>query len=76
VGRPASWPLHSYELTVAGHLDDHWAPWLGCVSLVRNEEGSTTLTLEGADQAELHGVLARVRDLGVVLLALRTLTAL
>jgi RimJ/RimL family protein N-acetyltransferase len=62
-----------YELRVAGHLDDHWSGMLGGLTLTRCRDGTTTLTGPVADQAQLHGVLARVRDLGVPLLALRTL---
>jgi hypothetical protein len=66
---PAS-PTPSYRLHVAGHLDDHWSDWLGGHPLVRNSDGTTTLTVEGADQAQLHGVLSGIRDLGVTLLSL------
>jgi hypothetical protein len=63
----------TYRLTVAGHLDDHWSAWLGTDTVVRNDDASTTLVVEAVDQAQLHGVLVRVRDLGLTLLALDTL---
>jgi hypothetical protein len=63
----------TYEIRVAGHLDDHWATTLGDLTLVRTDDGTTILTGPLADQAQLHGVLARIRDLGVPLLALRRL---
>jgi hypothetical protein len=63
----------TYEIRVAGHLDDHWAPTLGDLTLIRLDDGTTTLTGPIVDQAQLHGVLARIRDLGVPLLTLRTL---
>ena len=59
----------TYEVEVAGHLDDHWSDWLGGLALVRNDDASTTLTIDGADQAHLHGVLAGLCDLGVTLLS-------
>jgi hypothetical protein len=62
-----------YEIRVAGHLDDHWAATLDDLTLVRVDDGTTTLTGPLIDQAQLHGVLARIRDLGVPLLTLRTL---
>lgn len=63
-------PRHSlYAIDVGGHLDDHWAGWLGNLTLTRNADGTTTLTGPVTDQAELHGVLARLRDLGVTLIA-------
>jgi RimJ/RimL family protein N-acetyltransferase len=63
----------TYEIRVVGHLDDHWAATLGDLTLVRLDDGTTSLTGPVVDQARLHGVLARVRDLGVPLLTLRTL---
>jgi len=62
-----------FEIRVAGHLDDHWAATLGDLSLVRLDDGTTSLTGPVVDQAQLHGVLNRIRDLGVPLLTLRTL---
>ncbi len=62
-----------YELRVAGYLDDHWAATLGDLTLARLDDGTTSLTGPVIDQAQLHGVLARIRDLGVPLLTLRTL---
>jgi hypothetical protein len=63
----------TYEIRVAGHLDDHWAATLDDLTLVRLDDGTTSLTGPVIDQAQLHGVLARIRDLGVPLLTLRTL---
>jgi hypothetical protein len=62
-----------YEIRVAGHLDDHWAATLGDLTLVRLDDGTTSLTGPVVDQARLHGVLTWIRDLGVPLLMLRTL---
>lgn len=63
----------TYELRVAGHLDDHWAEWLGGLDLARADDGSTTVTVPAADQARLHGVLAALRDVGATLTGLRAL---
>jgi hypothetical protein len=63
-----------YEVTVRGHLDDHWAGWLGDVTVTRNADGTSTLTGPVADQAELHGLLAKVRDLGLSLIAVASTT--
>lgn len=62
----------TYEIRVAGHLDDHWSTWLGAVDLARSDDGTTTLRLGVADQAQLHGALARLRDIGIVLIELRS----
>jgi len=59
-----------YVLRVSGHLDPHWAPSLGGLALAHDPDGTTTLTAAVADQAELHGILTRIRDLGVTLISL------
>lgn len=64
----ADGPLR-YRLLVAGHLDDHWSAWFGGLRLVHLEDGTTGIVATVRDQAELHGLLARVRDLGVTLLS-------
>lgn len=66
-------PAVTYSITVAGHLDDHWADWFTGHTLTRNHDTSTTITIEAVDQAHLHGVLNGIRDLGVDLLAVCTL---
>ena len=63
----------TFEIRVAGHLDDHWAAVFGDLALVRLDDGTTSLTGR-VDQAQLHGVLARGRDVGVPLLTVRPLT--
>jgi hypothetical protein len=70
---PTATSTARYEIRVAGHLDDHWAATLGDLTLVRLDDGTTSLTGPVVDQARLHGVLTRIRDLGVPLLMLRTL---
>ncbi len=62
--------MTGYELCVRGHLDPTWATWLGAASLVHEPDGTTTLLLDHADQAALHGVLTKLRDLGVPLVSL------
>jgi hypothetical protein len=64
-------PAH-YELRVEGHLDEHWSAWFGGLTLVREDDGTTTLTGAVTDQAELHGLLAKIRDLGAPLLSVNT----
>ena len=58
-----------YMVRVAGHLDAHWSAWFGDFTLTPEPDGTTTLRGVVADQAELHGLLVKVRDLGVTLLA-------
>ena len=71
-GQTGSTGPATYEIRVAGHLDDHWAAILDGPVLVRLGDGTTSLTGPLVDQAQLHGLLARIRDLGVPLLMLRT----
>lgn len=59
-----------YTLRVLGLLDDHWGTWFGESTLEHHGDGTSTITVVVADQAELHGVLARVRDVGAPLLEL------
>lgn len=61
----------TYVIRVDGHLDDHWSAWLDALDLTRHDDGTTTITVSVADQAQLHGVLAGVRDIGAVLTELR-----
>ncbi len=65
----------TYEFRVDGHLDDHWSAWLGELTITRHHDGTSTLTGPVADQAQLHGVLARLRDIGATLLSLNALEA-
>jgi hypothetical protein len=60
----------SYELRVQGHLDEHWAAWLGDLTLAHHQDGTSTLTGVVPDQAALYGLLAKVRDLGIPLISL------
>lgn len=58
-----------YQVRVEGHLDHRWAAWFGDLDLIQEPDGTTTLACLVQDQSELHGLLARVRDLGVVLVS-------
>jgi RimJ/RimL family protein N-acetyltransferase len=62
-----------YELRVEGHLDHHWTQVLDGFSVRHDLDGTTALTGQVLDQAQLHGLLARLRDLGVSLLGVRAL---
>jgi hypothetical protein len=60
-----------YEIRLQGHLDEQWAAWFGGLTLTLEANGDTLLTGPVVDQAALHGVLRKVRDLGLPLLAVR-----
>jgi len=64
--------LLACTIRVQGHLDDHWSTWLGGADLRRLDDGTTSLTIAGADQAQHHGVLAGLRDIGAVLVEFHT----
>ncbi|KRE41093.1 hypothetical protein [Knoellia sp. Soil729] len=64
---PGAWP-DAYVIRVGGHLDPHWAAAFG-LALAHDPDGTTLLTGVVADQAALHGTLARIRDLGVTLIS-------
>ena len=58
-----------YEICIKGHLDDKWADWFEGLTITREDNGETLLTCPVVDQAALHGVLRKVRDLGMPLLS-------
>jgi hypothetical protein len=58
-----------YRLRVAGHLDHHWSPAFGGLTLNHEDDGTTSLTGSVTDQAQLHGLLRKIRDLGVTLIS-------
>ena len=59
----------AYELRVEGHLDPHWAPWFGHLTMTHQDDGTTILIGMIADQGELHGLLTKIRDLGITLIS-------
>jgi hypothetical protein len=58
-----------YEIRVKGHLDGRWSEWFDGLDIIDSENGVAVLSGEVVDQAALHGVLARVRDLGLPLIS-------
>jgi hypothetical protein len=66
----------TFAIRIDGHLDDHWSSRLGEPDVTRNDDGTTTLTVSTTDQAQLHGVLGGLRDIGAVITELRTIGTL
>jgi hypothetical protein len=58
-----------YEVRINGHLDARWAAWFDGLSVRHGSDGTTVLSGPIADQAALHGVIQRVRDLGLPLVS-------
>jgi hypothetical protein len=65
--------MTTYEVLVDGHLDDHWAGWFGGLSIERRDDGTSSMTADVTDQAQLHGLLASIRDINARLVSVRTL---
>jgi len=65
----------SYEIRLQGHLGPEWSEWFGGMRVILLDQGDTILTGPVVDQAALHGLLARVRDLGIPLVSVRRLGA-
>ena len=58
-----------YQIRIRGHLDRRWTEWFGDVSITLEDNGDTLLTCLVVDQAALHGLLRKVRDLGMPLIS-------
>ena len=58
-----------YRIAVKGQVEPAWADWLGGLEVEHDAAGNTWLTASLKDQAQLHGLLARIRDLNWTLLA-------
>ncbi len=58
-----------YEIRLQGHLDSRWAAWFDGLSLSNESDGTTIIRGPVADQAALHGLLQKVRDLGLPLVS-------
>jgi hypothetical protein len=63
------YPPIVYEIRIMGQLDSQWADWFEGLSITLEENGDTLLTGPVIDQAALHGLLKKVRDLGLPLVS-------
>ena len=64
-----------YEIRLTGHLDARWTAWFDGLTVRHESEGTTVISGEIDDQAALHGLLQRVRDLGLPLVSVRQVEA-
>jgi hypothetical protein len=60
----------AYQIRLKGQLDSEWAEWFGGLSLTLEADGTTLLISPPIDQAALHGLLKKVRDLGLQLISI------
>ena len=58
-----------YQIRIEGELGQEWAGWFGCSAISREGDGVTVLTCDMPDQAALHGLLKKIRDLGLPLIS-------
>jgi hypothetical protein len=66
---PPSPEAGCYEIRLKGHLDARWAAWFDGLSLTHQGDGTTVIHGQVADQAALHGLLQKVRDVGLPLVS-------
>jgi len=57
--------MQSVEIRVKGQLDQHWSDWFDDLTVTHTDQNETVLTGPVVDQAALHGLLAKLRDLGL-----------
>jgi hypothetical protein len=62
-----------YEIRVKGHLDCQWTEWFGGLTITLEDNGDSLLTGPVIDQAAMHGLLKKVRDLGMPLISVNRL---
>ncbi len=58
-----------YEIRLQGHLDHRWTAWFDGLSISNESDGSTVIRGEVVDQSALHGLLQKVRDIGLPLVS-------
>jgi hypothetical protein len=62
-----------YEIRLKGHLDSRWTAWFDGLSLTNENDGTTAIRGPVVDQAALHGLLQRLRDVGLPLISVTQL---
>ena len=66
-------PAQHYEIRVSGHLGSRWATWFDGMTLAPDDDGTSIIRGTVVDQAALHGLLQKLRDLGIPLISLTPL---
>ena len=68
--------MNWYEIRIQGHLDEHWSEWFDGLDITYDVDDNTVLRGPLTDETALHGVLIKVRDLALPLLAVNRIEAL
>ncbi len=68
--------MNWYEIRIQGHLDQHWSEWFDGLQITYDVDDNTVLCGPIVDETALHGVLIKVRDLALPLLAVNRIEAL
>jgi hypothetical protein len=71
---PGAQSIGMYAIRIKGHLDQRWVDWFDGLSFTHDSDGTTLLAGMLADQAALHGVLNKIRDLGLPIISVQTLS--
>lgn len=61
--------MTTYEIKIQGHLAPHWSDWFDGLAITHDQSGNTILIGEVPDQAALHGLLSKVRDMNLPLVS-------
>lgn len=73
---PASFdPPRLYRITIQGHLQPRWSEWFENLTITHQPDGTTTLSGVLIGQAALYGLIIKLRDMGLPLLALQSMSA-
>jgi hypothetical protein len=64
--------MQRVEIQLQGQIDEQWSEWFEGLTITHTEQGETVLTGFVSDQAALHGLLAKVRDLGLTLVSVNS----
>ena len=67
--KPRLGGMSGYEIRTQGRVSDRWSAWFEGMTLVHEDDGTTLIRCLDLDQAALHGLLAKVRDLGLPLIS-------
>ena len=65
----------SYEIRLKGHLEARWVTWFDGLAITLDENGNTLLSGPVTDQAALHGIFKKIRDVGLPLLSVNTVAS-